>query len=412
MLVAVVYHYRANDRQPIDGTNKRIWAVESKMKIFNKMLSRDQFIKLALLLLLISIVTSLHYMTGTDHSEIHGIYRRLYYLPIVLGGLWFGLRGGVGIALSVSLLYAPHVLFQWGNLPPVNLEQYLEILLYNTIGILTGFLTSKEQAQRERAEQHAKRLTVSYAKLRDQADFILEIEDQLRRADRLTALGELSAGMAHEIRNPLGSIRGTAEILRDAFPPEDRYAEFTNILIAETDRLNQVLEDFLQFAHPSSSERNDFRPDEVLQEVLKLCQKQASQKQISVNWENQPLPKAIGDAGQFKQVFLNLVLNAFQAMSPGGQLWIEGELKNEEIIMRFRDTGPGVPKEHLDRIFNPFFTTKNDGTGLGLSITCRIVQHHNGQINVLNVPGGGAEFILVLQSAGQPCAGEEVDHPG
>ena len=80
--------------------------------------------------------------------------------------------------------------------------------------------------------------------------------------------------------------------------------------------------------------------------------------------------------------------------------------------MRFRDTGPGVPKELLDRIFNPFFTTKNDGTGLGLSITCRIVQHHNGQINVQNVPGGGAEFILVLQSAGQPCAGEEVDHPG
>lgn len=377
------------------------------MKIaVNRFVNREQINRLTVLLLLISVITSLHYLTGTDHSQIHGIYRRLYYLPIVLGGIWFGLRGGVGIALLVSVLYAPHVLFQWGNLPQVHIEQYLEILLYNTIGLLTGFLSSKEQAQRLRAEEHAETLARSYTKLREQADLILEIEDQLRHADRLTALGELSAGLAHEIRNPLGSIRGTAEILRDAFSPEDRYAEFTRILIAETDRLNQVLEEFLTFARPASSERKDFKLDEVLQDVLQLCQKQASQNQISVHWERKPLPTAFGDAGQFKQVFLNIVLNAFQAMSTGGRLWIEGELTSEGIVMRFRDNGPGVPKEHLDRIFNPFFTTKNDGTGLGLSITCRIVQHHGGQINVRNVPEGGAEFILILQPTNQPGVAE------
>jgi signal transduction histidine kinase len=231
---------------------------------------------------------------------------------------------------------------------------------------------------------------------------ILEIEDQLRRADRLTALGELSAGMAHEIRNPLGSIRGTAEILRDAFPPEDRYAEFTKILIDETDRLNQVLENFLQFAHSESGARENLKAEEVLQNVLQLCQKQASDHQVSITWEKQTLPTAVGDADQFKQVFLNLVLNAIQAMPSGGELKITSEVKNDQILLIFLDTGPGIPEEILERIFNPFFTTKTEGTGLGLLITHRIMQNHGGHIRVQNAPEGGAEFILTLQTAGQP----------
>lgn len=354
-------------------------------------------------------VTALHYLTATEHSQSHGIYRRLYYLPIVLGGIWFCLRGGVGIALLVSFLYAPHVLFQWGHLPSVHIEQYLEILIYNTIGFLTGFLSAKEHAQRLRAEETAEHLSTSYAKLKSQADLILEIEDQLRRADRLTALGELSAGMAHEIRNPLGSIRGTAEILRDAFPPEDRYAEFTKILVSEVDRLNKVLEDFLRFARPDGSARNDFKPDQVLSEVLQLTQQQATKKQISMSWDGKKLPSAIGDSSQFKQVFLNLILNALQALPIGGRLSIETQLVDDKIILLFIDNGPGIPEAHLDKIFNPFFTTKADGTGLGLAITHRIVKNHCGQISVKNRAEGGAQFTLTLQLADHPCAEEDVD---
>ena len=150
---------------------------------------RTQLIRVTILLLLIGAITSLHYLTGTEHSQSHGIYRRLYYLPIILGGLWFCLRGGIATALLASMLYAPHILFQWGHLPSVHIEQYLEVLLYNMIGFLTGFLAAKERAQRLRSEEHAEKLSISYTKLRGQADLILEIEDQLRRADRLTALG-------------------------------------------------------------------------------------------------------------------------------------------------------------------------------------------------------------------------------
>lgn len=349
-------------------------------------------------------VTSLHYMTTTQHSHLHDILRRLYYIPIILGGLWFALRGGLGIALLTSCVYAPHVLFQWGHLPTGHPEQYLEILLYNIIGLLTGSLAAREHRQRLRAEETAERLSSSYAKLREQADMILEIEDQLRRADRLTALGELSAGMAHEIRNPLGSIRGTAEILRDAFPPEDRYSEFSKILISEVDRLNRVLEDFLRFAQPEKGERPCFVPDKVLQEVLKLTAQQARKNGVEVCYQGESLAEVCGDAGQFKQVFLNLVLNALYAMPQGGKLNVDVVQGEGRVEIFFKDNGWGIPEADLDRIFNPFFTTKDDGTGLGLAITHRIVHNHGGQISVKSVVGKGTEFILSLPFVDQTVA--------
>ena len=375
----------------------------------NVKIDRQNIIRILILLLMVGGVTSLHYLTATEHSHSHGIYRRLYYVPIVLGGIWFYLRGGVGTALLVSIVYAPHVLFQWGHLPAIHIEQYLEILIYNTIGLLTGFLTAREHAQRLKAEDAAEHLASSYAKLKSQADLILEIEDQLRRADRLTALGELSAGMAHEIRNPLGSIRGTAEILRDAFPADDRHAEFTEILVNEADRLNKVLEDFLHFARPESSSSNYFEPSQILSDVLQLTQQQAIKKKISVVWDESDLPKTVGDASQFKQVFLNLILNALQALPNGGQLWIDTQVMNEKVQLSFIDNGPGIPEDDLDKVFNPFFTTKNDGTGLGLAITHRIVLNHCGRIAVENRPEGGAKFTLTLQRAEHACVYEEAD---
>ena len=365
----------------------------------NFFLKRESLLRISALLIMVLTITSLHYMTATQHSHLHDILRRLYYIPIIFGGLWFTLRGGLGVALLVSCLYAPHVLFQWGNLPTAHPEQYLEILLYNVIGLLTGLLSTREHAQRVRAEETADRLTASYAKLREQADMILDIEDQLRLADRLTALGELSAGMAHEIRNPLGWIRGTAEILQDAFAPDDRYAEFTRILISEVERLNRVLEDFLRFAQPEKVEGPCFSPENVLQDVLQLTAQPARKNEVEVVCQKQSVPEVCGDAGQFKQVFLNLVLNALQAMEQGGRLTVDLSSQGDRVLIRFRDTGCGIPAEELDRIFNPFFTTKADGTGLGLAITHRIIDNHGGRISVSSQVGEGTEFTLSLPIA-------------
>ncbi|BCR05521.1 sensor histidine kinase [Desulfuromonas versatilis] len=355
---------------------------------------RQDWIRLTILLGMILGITALHYLTATQEVFFHDIYRRLYYIPIVLGGLWFNLRGGIAAAIGISVLYAPHVVFQWGHHPTTDVEQYLEILLYNIIGFLTGFLSQRELTQKLRYQRTAQHLEESYGKLREQADLILEIEEQLRRADRLSALGELSAGMAHEIRNPLGSIRGTAEILRDGIDPADKRYEFSQILIKEVDRLNRVVQEFLEFARPASPERGVVSVNEALREVLTLTAQQALKAAVEVHFEAEEIPRLAGNQEQLKQAFLNLVLNALQAMPGGGVLSVRTHCEAKLATIEFTDTGQGIPAENLQRIFNPFFTTRRDGTGLGLAITHRIIQGHGGRIQAQSRLGEGTRFLI------------------
>ncbi|WP_305046233.1 two-component system sensor histidine kinase NtrB [Geoalkalibacter sp.] len=360
--------------------------------------SNGHKIRLAILVGMIAVITALHYLTAIDKVHYHDIYRRLYYLPVVLGGLWFMLRGGVATAILISMIYAPHVLFQWGHHPGSEPEQYLEILLYNVIGFITGFLTQRERLQKTRYQQTAERLEESYVKLREQADQILEIEDQLRRADRLSALGELSAELAHEIRNPLGSIRGTAEILQDGMDPADRRYEFAQILLKEVARLNGVVENFLQFARPGRAEKGTFDPFEVLGEVFRLVERQAQKSGVRLMLEGTAV-RVAGDADQLKQAFLNLVLNAIQAMPRGGSLRVGAQREGPHLHLTFSDDGPGIAADNLERIFSPFYTTRPDGVGLGLAITQRIVRRNGGEIRVASRPGEGTTFTLILPRA-------------
>ena len=354
------------------------------------------YLRLSIIAAFLLLVTALHYLTTTQMVNAHDIYRRLYYVPIVLGGVWFALRGGIVTAILASLLYMPHVLFHWQQNPTIALEQYLEIVLYNVIGCLTGFLAQRERQQKYRYQKAAETLEGSYLKLREQADQIIEIEEQLRRADRLSALGELSAGMAHEIRNPLGSIKGTAEILRDGVAADDPKLEFAEILIKEVDRLNGVLEDFLRFARPTPVEHGQFLLSEVINDVLDLTRQQAIRNQVEIKVGLDDDIDIPGQGEQIKQVFLNLVLNALQAMPSSGVLKISSINFEHKVHIQVSDNGPGIALEDRERIFNPFMTTRDSGTGLGLAITQRIVQGHGGHIVLYSIPGQGASFTICL----------------
>jgi signal transduction histidine kinase len=362
---------------------------------------RAYYLRLAIIAGLLLLITALHYLTTTQKVGAHDVYRRLYYVPIVLGGLWFALRGGILTSILASLLYMPHVLFHWQHHPSIALEQYLEIVLYNVIGGLTGFLAQREQQQRIRYQKAAETLENSYQKLREQADQIIEIEEQLRRADRLSALGELSAGMAHEIRNPLGSIRGTAEILRDGVAPDDPKQEFAEILVREVDRLNRVLEDFLRFARPDPVEVGRFVLQHVIGDVLDLTRQQAVRNNVDVAAELGDEIEIPGQGEQVKQAFLNLVLNALQAMPNGGALEVSLRVLPQEVQVLFSDSGSGIAQEDRERIFNPFVTTRDSGTGLGLAITQRIIQGHGGRIMLDSRPGEGACFTVCLPRSQQ-----------
>ncbi len=237
-----------------------------------------------------------------------------------------------------------------------------------------------------------------------------KLYQQMKERDRLAAIGEMSAGLAHEIRNPLAAIKGAAQYLDPKkLPPDDR--EFLEIMVEEVNRLDGVVTQFLDYSRPLKPSLAPTNVNEVLEKTFKLLQAQVPAS-IALELELADwIPRVQADAEQLKQVFLNLALNAFQAMPSGGRLhvstraardelafWREGGRRSDLVEIRFRDTGPGIPEEARENIFVPFYTTKEKGTGLGLAICQRLVKAHQGTIVVHSPPGGGAELLVALPS--------------
>jgi len=346
------------------------------------------------------VITVLHYRTGAHHAWGHDILRRLYYLPILFAAFSGGLRGGVTVSVFASLVYLPHAFTSLLVQDPADaLEKGLEILLYNTVAVVAGLLVDRERRERERQEGLAARLGDALAEQR-------RIEAQLIRAGKLGALGEMTAGIAHEIKNPLHALKGTAEILRDAVPegvPERRMLE---LHIEEIDRLGQVADRFLSFARPLPASLRPVDPKSLIDRVVALVAPQARKEGVELvvsAEEAGGLPKVTGDPDLLAQLLLNIALNGVQAMAPEGGGTLTFSLGTERqggkgyVRVRVANTGPPVPEEDLERIFDPFYTTKDGGTGLGLSICSRIADEHEGALTVRNLPGGGGvEFSLAL----------------
>lgn len=355
-----------------------------------------------LLLIAIIGISSLHYFTPLSLPMLHDIFQRLYYIPIIFAAFWFGFRGGILCAIIVSIAYAPHILFQWGGHLTMELEKYLEIVLYNVVGGITGFLSEQGETRRKKLQETAQGLEDSLRKQELQADRIIKIEEQLRRAERLSTLGEMAAVMAHEIRNPLGSIKGTAEILRDDYQPGDRKYEFVEILVKESNRLNRFVEDFLHLAKPQPLIKGRCDVMDELHNIVVLVTGEAKSRGIQVNLEPAQLPIIEGDNEKLRQAFLNITLNALQAAPQGGFVNItatgEGQKDAESpwITICFADNGPGISPEVRQQLFEPFFSTKDEGAGLGLAITKKIVESHGGSIGVASEPGTGTSFCIRL----------------
>lgn len=350
-------------------------------------------VRLMVVVCLILLVTILHYLTSTLHAPFHDIYRRLYYLPIVLGGVWFGLRGGLLVAVGVSILYLPHMLWQLvpahGNL----LEQVLELFLYHLVGAVTGVLSQREQTQQQLYRHTAERLERSYAQLRRQADELLAAEMELRHRERLSTLGEMSASLAHEIRNPLGSIRMAAEVVTEGLSRDDPRYEFGQILQKEAQRLNSVLEEFLGVIRAPLEETEDVCLAELLDQLKLQLSVAAARGGVAIQVESEDVQVRLVTA-PLKQALLNLGQNALQAMPGGGTLTLAARRLEDQIEIQVTDTGEGIAAGDLEQIFVPFYTTRNEGTGLGLAITQRLIQRLGGELQVVSEAGVGTTFCL------------------
>ncbi len=360
--------------------------------------------RLTFLAIVISGITAQHYLTGVSHENLalHNIHYLLYFLPILMGGIWYGLVGGAATAVLVSVLYAPVVFGHLGqNVFSSGTQKTLEIVIYNLVGWVTGILSQRQRIEGEGYRRAAEQLQKAYEKLREQTDLIIEKEEQLRRAEKLSTLGELAAGITHEIRNPLASIKGTAEILLDESTPTEKRAEFMQLMLDEVNRLNEVVVNFLELARFQRLRREKADINEVFRRMLQIVGLQKTLGKVQIQARLAPgLPQVSLDVSQMEQAILNLMLNAVGAMPEGGTLTVTTELESQNgrdaLRAEIRDSGEGIEPDHLPRIFEPFFTTKSDGTGLGLSIVRRIIKAHGGSVEITSEPGRGTCAIITL----------------
>jgi two-component system sensor histidine kinase HydH len=229
---------------------------------------------------------------------------------------------------------------------------------------------------------------------------IKRLEEQVRRSEKLAAVGKLAAGVAHEIRNPLSSIRGFAQFLRHALSERPQEQEYAEVMVTEVDRINKVVTDLLTFSSPMKAEPAPTDIGELVEHTVRLVEGDAKGSGVEIQSEvSEELTEVQLDANQMTQALLNLLLNAIQMSEDGGQIEVGAHIAGARLLVWVEDGGPGISTEHMDKIFDPFFTTRDKGTGLGLAIVHSILENHHGEIEVESPPSGkttGSRFTMSI----------------
>jgi PAS domain S-box-containing protein len=227
------------------------------------------------------------------------------------------------------------------------------------------------------------------------------MQKELMRNEKLASLGELSTGVAHEIRNPLGIIKAIEQTMKNELKDNPEALKELDIIDEEVERANRVVKTLMDFGRPPKGESNLYPVDSVVEDVLTITNKYIMQHGVKIVYEKSGDTHIVINKELLKQAFVNIIFNAVQAMPEGGTLVISVDNFNGNFIkLVFEDTGIGINKERIDKIFNPFYTTKKDGTGLGLSIVHRIVEEHGGTIKVSSIEGKGTVFEVILPIKG------------
>ncbi len=326
--------------------------------------------KILLIAALVLGISALHYGTQLTEHHYHIFYREIYFLPIILAGFWFGLRGAVCTSLAISAAYLPFIVRHWQGFSPDDFSKVMEIALYNIVALILGMLKDRETAEHQRA---------------------LESES-------LAAMGRAVSGVAHDMKTPLIAIGGFSRLVQKNLPRDDPSHAKLDVVIGETRRLENMVRDMLSFSKPLQLNCTQGDIGRVLEQSLAVVEERAGEKEVKVKTDLSPeLPAVLIDPCRIEQVFVNLLMNAIQASPEGETVTVTGRLQGDEVAIEFIDRGCGVPEDAGGKIYDPFFTTKKEGTGLGLAIVKKIVQAHQGTLEFTNnQAGAGATFRVVL----------------
>ena len=345
----------------------------------------------AVLIVVLVIALAVFTWIAPPHAVVlHNVLHHLNILPFMLAGMFFGWRGALQTVLLATVLQAPSIYRHWHRMPLDAQDQVVELSTFGAAGVIAGLLADRERMQRKRVEDTKAELEQVYIELRQNIE-------QLKKTERLTAAGQLSASLAHEIRNPLASISGAAGILSRGQASAGDRAECLDILTKESQRLNKLLTNFLDFARPRLPRLQPAEPTELIRAVVQLAQHSAAQQHVTLEVQAEERDCEIKcDPEQIKQLVLNLILNAVQATGGGGRVVIRSFSAGNTLAMEVCDNGCGIAPEDRDKIFDPFFTTKENGTGLGLAIAANIALQHSGTLSCHPNADRGTTFRLEL----------------
>ncbi len=363
--------------------------VEPRLKIFSS--RRGQVVSLGLKLIFS------YALVGWSHT-VYSYYYQIYLIPVVSAATTFELGTVIVVTLIAGLSYFSFLLpvfydYTRFPLPPDQVSiMLLRVAFFMMVAFLVYEQARAKRLQMARTEEAAAQLAESNKSLR-------EAQVSLRRSERLAALGQLTAGLAHELRNPLGTIKASAELLTTQTlqqKPEVQ-AEMADYIGSEVNRMNSLITSFLNFARPLQIHPAEADLDAVLDDVVKQQSDLAKQRQVRVAVRKpQNGCRFVFDAELLTVALTNLLQNAIQASEAGQQVELRVERGANDVKIWVSDQGCGINAQNLENIFNPFFTTKPQGVGLGLPIVAKIIDEHQGRIDVSSIEGKGTKFEVVL----------------
>ena len=327
-------------------------------------------LKWGVIISMLGAILLLHYLTYFIHGNMryeHAVHRMLFYLPIVLGSVWFGLKGALSVSAAVILCNLPYAIISWQGLTPEDFDILLQAVLLVMVGILLGFLV-----ERERAKHKA-----------------------LIQAESLASVGRAVSEIAHDIKTPLMAIGGfTTQVLRCLSPDDPKYGKL-EIAVKQTARLEAMVRELLDFGKPLELNRCKVDLNELSREALALSQPLAKQKQVNLKTDLYPsAPELMLDRQRILKVLVNLITNAVQVSPEGQDVCVRTRSDNGAVYLEVSDRGSGIKQKDKRMVFQPFFSTKEDGIGLGLAISKKIVETHGGKIDFYRNTPKGTTFTI------------------
>jgi len=355
---------------------------------------------------LMAVLTLVYYAGYTPLAQFgsfftdafpHDLHRTLFLIPIIYAALTFRVRGALGASFVFLCVVLPRTFYSPYTDPLVR--PLLFVLFTAFLGVLTAMLVDRV----EKEEKAHVELNIAHQELSTYVQQLKESQDQLIQAEKLTSLGQMAASIAHEINNPLAGVlvytRLLSKKLTEDTARKEESLDYLSKMESEVSRCSRIIRNLLDFARQTQPTLRFVDINQVIEQVLAMVGHQAQLQNVEVVKEFSPsLPKVMADFDQLQQIFTNLTLNAIQAMPDGGRLTIRSSAVDSEVRIDVQDTGCGISKENMGKLFTPFFTTKakGKGVGLGLAVVHGIIERHKGRIKVQSEVGKGTTFSVYL----------------